>query len=356
MSKLKRFNQFKNKPEEVLEDDSSDSLLSEEVKQEIFSRIRDRKLSEDVVQENLSNNPTIIPGPKGERGDNGIPGIRGERGGRGLQGIQGEQGPQGEPGEQGIQGEQGPQGEVGPQGEIGPQGPQGEQGFKGEQGERGPQGEVGPQGPQGLQGEQGPQGIQGIPGERGIQGEQGLQGKIGPKGEKGLKGDKGDKGSPGKAGVKGPKGDKGEKGDKGDKGEEGDSGIAIAQFPLKYDETTKRISVDTKVLQKMLSVPPAQAQQIDWVALAGGGAVGIRDNNAMVIKSVSDLNFKGSGVTVTRQGKDVDVTVSGGGSQVHFDANDPSQFPSDPDDVSNGDFWYNDGVLLLRFKGQWVEV
>jgi hypothetical protein len=47
---------------------------------------------------------------------------------------------------------------------------------------------------------------------------------------------------------------------------------------------------------------------------AGGGAVGIQKDNSRIIKSVSDINFTGSGVTVTRQGKNVTVNISGGGS------------------------------------------
>lgn len=87
-----------------------------------------------------------IPGPKGDKGDQGPIGLTGPQGERGPQGIQGETGPRGE---------RGPQG---PQGEIGPRGPQGERGL---QGEIGPQGIQGIQGPQGPQGETGPRGLTG---------------------------------------------------------------------------------------------------------------------------------------------------------------------------------------------------
>ena len=36
---------------------------------------------------------------------------------------------------------------------------------------------------------------------------------------------------------------------------------------------------------------------------AGGGAVGIMKDRAIVIKSVNDINFKGSNITVSRKGK-----------------------------------------------------
>jgi hypothetical protein len=105
----------------------------------------------------------------------------------------------------------------------------------------------------------------------------------------------------------------------------------VAQFPLRYDEKKKKISVDTKTLEKL--VTPTQAQNIDWVALAGGGAVGIRDNGTQVIKSVSDLLFKGSGVTVTRKGKDVELNITDTGTFT-----ESSSAPSNP---SDGDRWHN---------------
>jgi hypothetical protein len=44
----------------------------------------------------------------------------------------------------------------------------------------------------------------------------------------------------------------------------------------------------------------------------GGGAVGIVFNGTRLLKSVNDIQFTGSGVNVTRQGKDVLVTITGG--------------------------------------------
>ena len=123
----------------------------------------------------------------------------------------------------------------------------------------------------------------------------------------------------------------------------------------KYNEETKRISVDTKVLQKMLSVPPAQAQQIDWVALAGGGAVGVRDrigsNDIYLIKSVSDLIFKGTGVSLERKGKDVELTFTDTGTYT-----ESTTVPSSP---SDGDRWHetDSGKLFTYSSSQqaWIE-
>ncbi len=61
---------------------------------------------------------SIVPGPKGDRGEMGP---RGEKGEMGPKGERGEKGPKGDPGDRGPKGEQGekgPQGEQGPPGEI----------------------------------------------------------------------------------------------------------------------------------------------------------------------------------------------------------------------------------------------
>jgi len=330
---------------------------------------------ENVVEETTDSVPTHKPistenkeirGPRGyighpgEVGDQGSPGIPGQIGEQGPIGLQGEVGSQGEQGLQGEVGPQGTQGEQGLQGEVGPQGTQGEQGLQGEVGPQGTQGEIGPQGtqgeigPQGTQGEIGPQGTQGERGQKGVKGE---RGNLGTEGKRGQKGIKGDRGIPGKVGPPGIVGKDGKDGEDGKAGEIGDDGIVVAQFPLKYDKDRKKISVDTKVLQKMLSVPPAQAQNIDWVALAGGGAVGVRDrtesNDIYLLKSVSDLIFKGSGVALERKGKDIELTFTDTGT---FTEAGKSGQPTNP---SNGDRWHDvdTGKLFTYSDAQssWIE-
>ena len=251
----------------------------------------------------------------------------------------------------GHPGEVGDQGSPGIPGQIGEQGPIGLQGEVGSQGEQGLQGEVGPQG---TQGEIGPQGTQGERGQKGVKGE---RGNLGTEGKRGQKGIKGDRGIPGKVGPPGIVGKDGKDGEDGQAGEIGDDGIVVAQFPLKYDKDRKKISVDTKVLQKMLSVPPAQAQNIDWVALAGGGAVGVRDrtesNDIYLLKSVSDLIFKGSGVALERKGKDIELTFTDTGT---FTEAGKSGQPTNP---SNGDRWHDvdTGKLFTYSDAQssWIE-
>ena len=259
---------------------------------------------------------TPSPGPQGKKGDSGMHGIPGDRG---------EVGPKGDKGEQG---------DCGNQGEAGPKGDKGEAGLKGDNGEAGPKG---------------------------------TQGKIGPKGDKGEIGLIGPKGTQGKIGPKGEKGEKGEIGLKGGDGIPGEVGILKAQFPLKYNDKEKSIVLDTKTLNKILTVPTGQhgpdwPSMNDWLA-AGGGAVGVRYENNPIIKSVEDINFTGSVVNVTRYGNNRDVKVDINGVKFSYAAaEDP------PKDVNFGDMWYEttSGILYINIPldpsqvpastGVWVEL
>jgi hypothetical protein len=318
---------------------------------------------DDVVREEVP--PIIIReeivGSQGKQGTQGFQGIKGADGKDGLHGIPGEDGKDGEvgpQGEQGIQGEVGPQGEQGIQGEVGPQGEKGNNGDRGGGGLPGIRGEQGIQGLEGKQGKQGPKGDRGKKGEQGVRGVDGKQGKSGTKGVRGVdgkqgkSGTKGERGIQGKQGLPGTKGINGRDGKDGVDGKDGQEGFMDVQFPLKYDDKKKRISVDTKVLQKMLSVPAnKEGQFIDWVALAGGGAVGIRDDSSMVIKSVSDLNFKGNAVSVERKGKDVELTFTDTGTFT-----ESASVPSSP---QNGDRWHDTttGKLYtyVTSESAWIE-
>jgi len=264
----------------------------------------------NIIKEYLQKlvEETVIPGPEGKKG---IQGLKGDKGDRGDDGYPGWPGDKGEPGKDGKDGDPGP---AGPQGEVGPQGPQGEPGPKGSQGPAGPQGEVGPQGPQG---EPGPKGSQG---PAGPQGEPGQNGSIGPQGPAGPQGPRGEQGKQGPAGPKGEQGPAGSKGEPGPKGEPGESPIIKANYPLKLED--QELSFDSKGFKEDLTKlvktkldAQTVAQNFQWLntGSVGGGAVGIYNNGARVIKSVNDLNFKGSGVTVTRKGKQVDVEINTGG-------------------------------------------
>lgn len=246
--------------------------------------------------------------------EQGIPGQRGEVGSRGPMGPVGDKGAKGDKGDKGDKGEQGIPGE---KGEQGIQGLKGDKGDKGDKGERGDKGDKGDRGEQGLPGVNGKDGKPGSTGLKGDRGEPGPEGKPGPtgatgkQGEKGDRGDRGEKGEQGPAGKNGKPGLKGVKGDKGDKGDSGDSGVVSVSYPLVYDLKKKHLSFDSTKIEKLISSLSSNKGTFDLTSL-GGGAVGIQFNKAQIIKSVNDINFTGSGVTVTRKGKNVEVNISGG--------------------------------------------
>jgi len=257
----------------------------------------------------------------GQIGPVGSIGSQGEMGPTGIIGTRGEKGDTGEKGDKGDQGNKGDQGEIGPVGEIGPPGIQGVQGI---QGPHGQDGSIGPQGNVGPQGLVGPQGIQGKPGSNGQNGKDGIQGAIGPqgpmgekgdRGEKGEKGDRGQNGLQGIPGVAGTVGQKGEKGDKGDIGPIGISPVITAEYPVILKEG--KISFDAQKLTSLLDQFKNQDIQkaIDSfakTATPGGGGLGILFLGSRVLKSVNDINFTGSGVTVIQRGKGVEVNIPGG--------------------------------------------
>ena len=246
-----------------------------------------------------------------------------------------------------------------------PKGPKGFEGKQGIQGERGEKGDKGDPGEQGIPGEIGPQGKQGIQGERGVRGEigsqgkQGIQGKVGTQGPIGLKGPKGEKGSAGKNGKAGKQGTKGQKGDRGKDGTNAFDKTKF-QFPLRLDEQENKVYLDTKTLTNILNIQPSE-QDFDWAGTrdwlaAAGGAVGIRDktdgvNDKQMIKSVSDLIFKGTGVTLAQKGKDIEMTISDTGKFTESES-----APSGPQD---GDRWYvaSTGKLFtfVSSQGHWIE-
>ena len=285
----------------------------------------DRQQSSEISsQPKIIVEKVAIPGPKGSPGDLGPIGPRGEKGEKGEKGDKGETGNQGSPGPKGDRGEkgdngpEGPPGPIGPQGiqgtkgDVGPQGPRGIRGSQGEVGPIGPRGEVGPQGQKGERGEIGPPGPMGQKGDRGEKGERGNDGPVGPVGIAGPRGEKGEKGEIGPPGPIGPQGIP------GPAGPAGASSIVKAEYPLKLENNT--LSFDAKQLTKLLDkFKNTDIQRaIDQMAKtmpSGGGAVGIRFNGSRLIKSVNDINFTGSGVTVEQKGKDVTVTITGGGVQ-----------------------------------------
>jgi hypothetical protein len=267
----------------------------------------------EIVERTIIKETTPVIGKqglKGEKGDQGVEGPIGLPGQVGPIGPAGAQGPRGPKGEDGEKGQKGDQGETGLQGT---QGPKGRQGEKGEKGDRGDQGLVGLQG---LQGIQGLQGEKGLPGEDGIDGQAGPQGPMGPQGPRGEKGDQGDRGPMGPQGLVGPKG---EVGSVGPQGEKGDTGILDVEYPLIIEDGV--LHFDSKKLTTVLDQfkntdIQAAINKLATAIPTGGGAVGIKDEGRYLLRSVSDINFVGSGVTVTRQGKNVEVNIPGGSSPI----------------------------------------
>lgn len=254
-------------------------------------------------------------GDKGEQGSKGFDGEKGERGERGPEGPQGIAGERGEAGAQGPQGEKGEKGDAGPQGEKGESGAQGQAGKQGEAGVRGERGEKGERGERGPQGEKGESGSQGPRGEAGPQGLKGLDGERGPRG---IKGERGAPGPRGPQGLQGPQGERGERGEKGDRGDPGESGVVVAQYPLVYDSEKRTVSIELKNLEDRINkifAPLAKknfdTSKLDWLA-ASGGAVAIKKDGRYIKTIVADIDFRGSGVTVTDGGKDTIVTISSG--------------------------------------------
>ena len=91
------------------------------------------------------------------------------------------------------------------------------------------------------------------------------------------------------------------------------------------------------------------------MALAGGGAVGVRDrtesNDIYLLKSVSDLIFKGTGVSLERKGKDIELTFTDTGTY--------TESVSAPSNPSDGDRWHEteSGKLFTFSSSQeaWIE-
>ena len=90
-------------------------------------------------------------------------------------------------------------------------------------------------------------------------------------------------------------------------------------------------------------------------AIGGGGAVGIRHDGRMIIKSVSDINVS-RGLDIIPKGKNVeleldnDVPFSFAGTTLTGEKNEA--------EVGTGDFWFNTtlGRLFFRVDANWVEV
>jgi hypothetical protein len=139
-------------------------------------------------------------------------------------------------------------------------------------------------------------------------------GPQGPKGDKGERGDRGERGPIGQQGPIGPKGPQGPAGSQGPVGPKGDPGIVEAQFPLILEDGVLSFNSEhvSSVLDKLKNDDVQKAiNQIAMATPGGGGAVDVALNGDKIIRSVDTMNFIGSGITITRRRKNVDIDLSG---------------------------------------------
>jgi hypothetical protein len=152
----------------------------------------------------------------------------------------------------------------------------------------------------------------------------------------------------------------------GPAGKNGETPFVDVKYPLVLQEGELSFDVNTvqQILSKLIkSKTDAQqaAQNYSWLASSGGGAVGIYDNGTRVIKSVNDINFKGTGVTVTRKGKQVDIEINTGPNTPESPRTTTKFFVSTTDPgleetLINGDRWYTEELgKVFTWIGIWVE-
>jgi len=145
----------------------------------------------------------------------------------------------------------------------------------------------------GADGEVGPQGEQGEPGPQGPKGE---KGDIGPAGPMGPKGDKGDPGEPGMDGRDGVDGSPGKDGKDGDE-------ITAAQVRDKLQSLEGQEMLDASSIKNL---PQPLIQNI-----TKGKSLVIKDDGALITTDASNINFTGSGVSVTKSSGVTNVAISG---------------------------------------------
>lgn len=213
-----------------------------------------------------------VPGPKGERGENGNSVRSGAGAPSSELGVNGDYyvntsartiygpksggswgvatsltGERGEVGLTGAEGGKGTTGSTGATGSAGSTGPEGPRGLKGDVGATGAAGTTGPTGATGTAGERGEKGEIGSQGIEGPKGSTGSTGATGPEGPRGEKGEAGAKGSTGSTGSTGPEGAKGSTGETGPKGSTGSTG---AEGPAATLNAWKALSLETGITNK----------------------------------------------------------------------------------------------------------
>lgn len=149
-------------------------------------------------------------------------------------------------------------------------------------------------------------------GDTGPIGKTGPQGKEGPRGPKGEIGPKGDRGQIGPAGLamQGPKGEQGAPGPAGSPDTPND---IVNKVNLASDQIdASRIKGLPPVFKETKSLPSIS------IFPRGGGGGGARleimDEGGSLGQDIQRVDFRGAGVTATRVGTTVVVTIAGGGA------------------------------------------
>ena len=136
----------------------------------------------------------------------------------------------------------------------------------------------------------------------------------------------------------------------GPKGERGDPGVIEAQYPLVLDSGV--LTLDSSKFSELLNkFQNKELQQtINKIVSSiptGGGAVGIKYGGNYVIKSVSDVNFTGSGVTVISKGKGVEVNIPSSNPQPAIQYTIFTESTTPPVITLVGDRWFNTNTGIL---------
>lgn len=143
----------------------------------------------------------------------------------------------------------------------------GDKGDKGDVGSRGPQGRVGPVGPRGIQGIRGVMGPEGIPGPRGLQG------------VRGLPGDRGLPGLPGR------------------------------------NATLDEAALEARLYERLRAAIPNTETRLPIIELFSRGGpdrLHFFDEGVPLGQDTQAIDFRGDGITVTREGTRLVVTITGG--------------------------------------------
>ena len=155
---------------------SNPTSLSSASSSTLLFNLLDNLIQDSIGKVCRSADKVCLPGPKGQKGEQGQAGWPGYKGENGSPGVAGGQGVAGKQGPRGVQGMKGVKGDVGVGGKKGDTGMKGERGIKGERGSMGSKGELGLPGYKGEKGGRGTTGLRGVKGEKGGGGEKGQKG------------------------------------------------------------------------------------------------------------------------------------------------------------------------------------